>query len=206
VTSLSPVLEDARVSTAKSDRTAEEFKAAARRVFARQSYAATKITDITAEAGRATGGIYRYFPSKAAVLKALADDFLQTRHDRVAHTSGPGHTMTTERDVRDHVQAYWRSYREHQPEMLAIYDAAASDLEFALIQQQIRAGDVAIWRTHIKELRAHLGLPLSSSAPLAQMVVGLLETYCYSTLHPAAPGSRGSVNTLANFIYGGITN
>jgi AcrR family transcriptional regulator len=159
------------VTTAKADRTAEEFKAAARLVFARQGYTATKITDITAEAGRATGGIYRYFPSKAAVLKALADDFLEARHQQVAHSSGPGHTMTTEKDVRDHVKAYWRSYREHQPEMLAVHDAAVTDLEFGLIQQEIQAADVATWRKHIKELRTHLGLPVAESHALAQMVV-----------------------------------
>jgi len=191
------------VVTSKSDRTAEEFKAAARRVFAKQGYAATRITDITEEAGRATGGIYRYFPSKAAVLKALADEFLQARHERVARTSGHGHTMTTEQDVREHVQAYCRSYREYLPEMAAIYDAAVSDPGFAEIRQRIRADDVAIWRAHIKELRAHLGKPVSESAALAQMVVGLLESYCYSTLHLG--GSRGNVSTLSGFIYGGIT-
>jgi AcrR family transcriptional regulator len=199
-------MEGEAVTTSKADRTAEEFKAAARRVFAKQGYAATKILDITEEAGRATGGIYRYFPSKAAVLKSLADEFLQARHHRVADASGHGHTMTTEQDVREHVQAYWRSYREYLPEMVAIYDAAASDPSFAEIRRQIRAGDVAIWRTHIKELRAHLGKPVPESTALAQLVVSLLENYCYTTLHLGEGSSRGSVNTLTGFIYAGITN
>jgi DNA polymerase III gamma/tau subunit len=111
--------------------------------------------------------------------------------------------MTTKRDVHEHVLAYWRSYREHLPEMVAIYDAAVSDPEFAEIQKQIRATDVSIWRTHIKELRIHLGKPASESAALAQMVVGLLESHCYATMHL---GQRGSVNTLTGFVYGGITN
>jgi AcrR family transcriptional regulator len=191
----------------KSDRTAEAFKEAARRVFARQGYTATKITDITEEAGRATGGIYRYFPSKAAVLKVLADDFLQARHDRVAHTSGHGHTMTSERDVREHVQAYWQSYREYLPEMVAIYEAAVSDAQFAEIQQRIRAKDLGIWRSHIRELRAHVGKPVTDTAALAHMVVSLLESYCYTTLHLGKAGSRKkNVDTLAGFVYGGITN
>lgn len=194
------------MTTSKSDRTVEEFKAAARRVFAKQGYAATRIIDITAEAGRATGGIYRYFPSKAAVLKALAEEFLQARHDRVARAAGDSHTMTTEKDVREHVQAYWRSYQEYLPEMVAIYDAAVSDPGFAEIRRRIRAGDVAIWQAHIKELRAHLGKPVSESAALAQMVVGLLETSCYSTLHLGEGSSRGNVKTLSSFIYAGITN
>src|SRR4029079_89642 len=116
----------------------EEFKSAARRVFARQGYTATKIADISAEAGKATGGIHRYFDSKPAILKALADDFLQARHERVVHSSGHRHTMNTEDDVRDHVEAYWRTYREYLPEMVAIAEAAMSDPLFADIRRQIR--------------------------------------------------------------------
>lgn len=194
------------MTTPKSDRTAEEFKAAARRVFVRQGYAATKITDITAEAGRSTGGIYRYFPSKAAVLKALADEFLQARHDRVARAVGHRHTMTAEQDVHEHVQAYWRSYREHLAELVAIHDAAVSDPEFAEVRRRIHANDVAVWRTHINELRAHLGKPVSESAALAQLVVGMLENYCYTTLHLGLGGSRTRLKTLTGFVYGGITN
>jgi AcrR family transcriptional regulator len=192
-------------ATSKSDRTTEEFKSAARRVFAKQGYTATKITDISAEAGKATGGIYRYFDSKAAILKALAEDFLEARHERVVHASGHGHTMTTEDDVRDHVEAFWRAYREYLPEMVAITEAAMSDPVFAEIRQQIRGKDITIWRAHIKELRAHIGKPVTEAANLAQMVVSLLEQYCYTTLHLGTGGSRKNVGTLSAFVYGGIT-
>jgi AcrR family transcriptional regulator len=192
------------VTTSKSDRTAEEFKAAARRVFARQGYTTTKITDITAEAGRATGGIYRYFASKSDVLMALADDFVQSRHERVVHTVGDAHTMTTEDDVRDHVRAYWQSYRDHLPEMVAIYEAAMSDPRFAEVWHQVRERDLAIWRAHIKELRAHVGRPVADATNLANMVISLLEYYCYQTLH-RHEGLRKNVDTLARFVHGGIT-
>ncbi|MGI5499345.1 TetR/AcrR family transcriptional regulator [Lentzea sp. CA-135723] len=194
------------MTLSKSDRTAEEFKAAARRVFARQGYTATKITDITAEAGRATGGIYRYFDSKAAVLRALADDFLQARHENVVHSSGHGHRMETEQDVRDHVKAYWKSYGAHLAEMVAIYEAAVADEEFAEVQRKIRAKDLTIWGDHIKELREHIGKPGGDPAALATMVVSLLESYCYATLHLGKGGTRENVDTLAGFVYGGITN
>lgn len=194
------------MTTSKSDRTAEEFKEAARRVFAKQGYPATKITDITAEAGRSTGGIYRYFDSKAAVLKALADDFIQTRHEHVVDASGHGHRMETAKDVREHVRAYWQSYREYLPEMVAIHEAAVADTQFAEIQQRIRAKDLAIWRAHIKELRAHIGKPVGDATSLAHMVVSLLESYCYTTQHLGEVSSRKNVDTLAKFVYGGITN
>src|ERR1700742_1261041 len=124
------------MTSTRSDRAVEEFKAAARTVFARQGYTCTKITDIAAEAGRAAGGIYRYFDSKAALLKALAEDFLRARREHVVHLSGAVHTMTTEQDVRQHIKAYFRTYRDHLPEMAAIYEAAAFDPQFAEIRQQ----------------------------------------------------------------------
>jgi AcrR family transcriptional regulator len=193
------------VRATKSDRTAAEFKAAARRVFARQGYTTTKITDITAEAGRATGGIYRYFASKSAVLKALADDFLEALHDRVVHTAGHDHTMTTEDDVREHVQAYWQTYREFLPEMVAIYEASMSDPLFADIWREMRTRDLTIWQAHIKEMRAHIGKPVTDAANLAQMVLSLLEHYCYTSLHLGKGGSAKDVETLAKFVHGGIT-
>jgi AcrR family transcriptional regulator len=191
------------VTETRSGRAVAEFKAAARRVFARQGYNATKITDITAEAGRAAGGIYRYFPSKSAVLMALADDFFDALHERVVHTAGHEHTVTTEGEVHEHVQAYWRTYREYLPEMVAIYEASMSDPAFATIWQRMRGRDLAIWREHIKELRAHLGKPPADAAKLARLVLSLLEHYCHtSSLH--LDSGEADVEALAAFVYGGI--
>ncbi len=42
-------------------------------VFARQGYHGSTVHDIAAEAGLSAGAIYRYFPGKEAVLKAIVD-------------------------------------------------------------------------------------------------------------------------------------
>jgi AcrR family transcriptional regulator len=196
------------VGETKSNRAEAEFKAAARRVFARQGYAPTKITDITTEAGRAAGGIYRYFESKAAVLKALADDFIAALHERVAGRAGHAHAMTTAEHVREHVEAYWKTYREFLPEMVAIYQASMSDPVFAGIWEDMRDRDVAIWSAHFRELRAHHGKSVEDAPRIAVMTRSLLEQHCYTVMLGAEVGDNGGrddaeIEALARFVYGG---
>jgi len=65
------------VPTTRKERAAETeaaLKAAAKRVFATRGYLNTKITDITAEAGRAAGSFYNHFPSKEALIEAVLAD------------------------------------------------------------------------------------------------------------------------------------
>jgi AcrR family transcriptional regulator len=62
-----------RVSTAfKEDRRAEILEAA-RRCVARSGFHQTSMHDICAEAGMSPGNLYRYFPSKEAIIAAIAE-------------------------------------------------------------------------------------------------------------------------------------
>ncbi|XKE44900.1 TetR/AcrR family transcriptional regulator [Halomonas organivorans] len=45
--------------------------AAAAEAFAREGFAAARLTDIAAEAGVSTGNLYRYYPNKAALFEAV---------------------------------------------------------------------------------------------------------------------------------------
>ena len=62
-----------RVSTAfKQDRRAEILEAA-RRCVARSGFHQTSMQEICAEAGMSPGNLYRYFPSKEAIIAGIAE-------------------------------------------------------------------------------------------------------------------------------------
>ncbi len=62
-----------RVSTAfKEDRRAEILEAA-RRCVARSGFHQASMQDICAEAGMSPGNLYRYFPSKEAIIAGIAE-------------------------------------------------------------------------------------------------------------------------------------
>jgi AcrR family transcriptional regulator len=51
----------------------EEILAAAQRCFARYGFHQSSMQEICAEAGMSPGGLYRYFPSKEAIIAAIAE-------------------------------------------------------------------------------------------------------------------------------------
>jgi TetR/AcrR family transcriptional regulator, transcriptional repressor of aconitase len=51
--------------------------AAARRCFVRDGFHAASMQDLVAEAGMSSGAVYRYFPSKDAVIEAIAAENLE---------------------------------------------------------------------------------------------------------------------------------
>jgi AcrR family transcriptional regulator len=51
--------------------------AAARRCFVRDGFHATSMQDLVEEAGMSSGAVYRYFPSKDAVIEAIAAENLE---------------------------------------------------------------------------------------------------------------------------------
>jgi AcrR family transcriptional regulator len=64
--------------TERGARTRAALVEAARRVFEREGYLSTKITDITRAAGCATGSFYTYFADKEEIFAAVMED---VRHE-----------------------------------------------------------------------------------------------------------------------------
>jgi len=62
-----------RVSTAFKEDRRTEILEAARRCVARSGFHQTSMQDICTEAGMSPGNLYRYFPSKEAIIAAIAE-------------------------------------------------------------------------------------------------------------------------------------
>lgn len=181
------------------------LKQAAREVFAERGYLNTKITDITAAAGRATGSFYNHFASKEELLEALTD-MLAAADEAVFDDAGHDPDFSKISSIRWHVAAFWRFYREHLPEMVAVKQAAMVDPELGRRLQRIMADDEA----HMIEHFAHL--PNPPADPLIQIsaMTALMEGFAYTWLVVNPSDGRTisdetAIDTLTNLLHHGLT-
>jgi AcrR family transcriptional regulator len=158
--------------------TEAELKAAAVRVFERMGYLNAKITDITTEAGRATGSFYKHFASKEKLLEALLADLL-AEGDASAELPGHGRDFTDRAAVRWHVAVYWGFYRRHRAVIDALQQASIVDPAFAAVSQEMMRPDLGHLADHLTGL--------SNPLVLASMFTTLISTFAATWLSPARP-------------------
>jgi AcrR family transcriptional regulator len=187
------------------------LKDAARRVFARKGYLNTKITDITAEAGRAAGSFYNHFTSKEDLLKDLLTDLL-TEGDQDVSAPGSAHKgdFSDRAAVRWHIEAYWRFYTRHAVELTALRQAALVNAEFGAQLQTLMNRDIGHMRDHLDPIvAAGRTLPASSDVVLA-MFAGLLDGFgSHWQMSGGQLGARHvdddeAIDALTDFVYRGL--
>lgn len=194
------------VRKTRAAETEAALKEAARRQFAERGYLNTKITDITAAAGRATGSFYDHFASKEELLAALLAEMHEKAHDRFAGKDHPPHDLTDGNQLREHLAVAWHLMRDNRPVMVALFESAmaagtgAGEIRQRLIQ------DTRVLREHLEHLRGR-GHSLPGDPELvAAAMGGMLSMLAYALLgdDPPAHSDDEVIDTLTRLLLHGL--
>jgi AcrR family transcriptional regulator len=202
-----PKTEPANLRQARAAQTETALKEAAKRVFDRVGYLNTKITDITAEAGRAAGSFYSHFNGKEELLESLLLDMLAEGNRRAAL---PGHSPDFSRldAVRYHVAGYWDFVTQNRAVILALNQAAMVSEHFARRQRELLEPLLREMAGHLAYVTAAGGQLPGEPAVVTDAIVGVLAGYAATWLAPAGssprPAAKEAVDMLSAFILHGI--
>ncbi|GAA5049782.1 AcrR family transcriptional regulator [Thermocatellispora tengchongensis] len=203
------------VRKARAAETEAALKEAARRQFAERGYLNTKITDITAAAGRATGSFYDHFASKEDLLRALLADMHGAAHDRLASEPGgagaqgdhPPHELTDRDQLREHLAVAWRLMRDNRAVMVALFESAMAAGPGAGEMWRRLIEDTRVFREHLEHLR-EAGHPLPGDPELvAAAMGGMLSMLSYALLDDGSGSGRSDeevIDTLTRLLLHGL--
>jgi AcrR family transcriptional regulator len=200
-------------ATSRKEKAAETeaaLKEAAKRVFATRGYLNTKITDITAEAGRSAGSFYNHFTSKEELLEALLADISATSSSN-ARTAGHNPDFSDPAAVRWHVTEYWRYYRENSATMLALRQASMVNDEFGRRMARFGANkqeDVSSHLTYVTDAGLRLPAPPQLTiAMMYQLIDGFAQMWLQGPMPDGwnAPTDEEAIEAMTRFVYRGFT-
>ncbi len=161
----------------RAERTAAALKDAARRIIARDGFDSCRIADIAADASRGIGTFYTYFPSKEALLAALAEDFRQA----LAACIRPPRATADEplAHLRDSVRAFWETYQAHRAIAVAVFQMAMQNERFADIWRRIRQDGTRVSAARIRQAQATGLCPGLDPDRAATALCAMVEFACF---------------------------
>jgi AcrR family transcriptional regulator len=167
----------------RSAQTEAALKDAARRQFVERGYLNTKITDITAAAGRATGSFYDHFASKEELLQALLADLHDQASDHFAGAAHPPHDLTDAATLREHLAVAWSVMRANRPVVVALLESALAGGPAAGDLWRRLYADTVVLREHLEYLAAR-GRPLPGDPALVAAAMGGMMSMLAYALPP----------------------
>jgi AcrR family transcriptional regulator len=196
------------VRKAKAADTEAALKDAARRQFLERGYLNTKITDITAAAGRATGSFYDHFASKEELLQALLADMReQGSADIRQQDHPPDHDLTDRDQLRAHLAVAWQVMRDNLPVMAALYESAiAAGLDSGRLWTLL-AEETGVLREHLEYLRGRGHALPGEPALVAAAMGGMVSMLAHALLPLADPPYSDDeiLDTMTTLLLHGIS-
>jgi AcrR family transcriptional regulator len=179
---------------------------AARTLFAERGFLNTKITDITAAAGRATGSFYEHFADKDQLLQALMAEIEAAADEHVAELPHPrDHDLTDRAQLRSHLGIGWTVMREHRPVTIALFQSTIADDPGSGRAWRDLREQTAMLREHLDYLRER-GHRLPGEPELVAAAMGALLAMFNFALPPGAgPSDDEVVDTLTDLLLDGLT-
>lgn len=129
--------------SSKGRQTRQAIEDAARTLFAQRGFHGTTLADITSVAEKSPAVFYRYFTDKKHLLAVLAEDLLGEVLDLPEFPGDADFFVSA-------VAVYWDKFKPNSGIMVAIDQLAATDSQFASLQNQFREFGQDIVRSSVR--------------------------------------------------------
>jgi len=168
----------------RSRHTVECVLAAAAQIFARRGYANTTTNHIAAQAGVSIGSLYQYFPSKDAVLVALAERHVERAFEAVMEQVRTKRSAPAPEFLRALVDAMVAGHQIEPQLHRVIFEEARLGEDFRRRLDEMDARAMTVARELIAERIAELSVrnPEMASFIVVQVLEGL--THAMALRHP----------------------
>lgn len=184
---------DASRRRAAAERTRHRITQAARELFLRRGYAATRMTDVADAAGVSLETVYASFGPKARLMRQLVEVALSGEDEPVpALERGWVRRTMTEFDAARKLEMFAHGARELQervaPLWMVVKEAAASDPELKSLADELSERRAAHMRLLVADLEAAKGLRPNISKDAAADVIWALNSSEFFALLVAQRG------------------
>nr|BFE66353.1 TetR/AcrR family transcriptional regulator [Dactylosporangium thailandense] len=197
------------VRKARAAQTRAALLDAARTLFGERGYLNTKITDITAAAGRSTGSFYEHFADKDELLRALMGDIEASADERLAadeHSRAHprDHDLTDRAQLRAHLGIAWGVMRQHRAIQVAMFQSMVADDPASGRSWRDLTEQTGILREHLEWLRER-GHPLPGEPELLAAGLGaMLALVSYALPPGGAYDDEQVVDAFTDLLLNGL--
>ena len=183
--------------TDRGRRTRDGLIAAARSVFERQGFAATRMGDIAAEAGVSHGTVYTYFDTKEDVLAATMEQLIEQLLQSIR---GADLTDPVAR-IANANERYLNAFSANAPLLRVVEEVSVTDERFSLILDDLRSTHMQRVAAQIRRQQqdgtVHRDLdPRATAAALCAMVEGFSRHWAESLGSASDPMGQTTLTLL----------